>query len=330
MVHKTFLKDQWAERVAQYLPGARVTFVQGDACDTGGDVVIAMIQTLVSRAYPPETFACFGCAITDETHHNAAEAFSRAMWGLCAPRVLGLTATPDRKDGLSRVVGWFAGPIAFRVRRENQDTTVVRVVKYACKAFEEPPPVNRRGDVCFTSVVSRLVENEERTAAIARVVAGLASEGRDVLVLTHRRQHARDLAGTAAAMGVDVGTYLGGDKEAPDTRAIVATYALTSEGFDLPRLDALVLATPASDVEQSCGRVMRGSSTRGAVIVDWVDQWGVCFAQHAKRRALYARSGFTVQGFTVQGSGGQGSGAHGPCAAEERPAAAAAFGFIDD
>lgn len=245
------------------------------------------------------TFVCCSIGgigpVVHNCHHLAAQAFSRSMWGLCAPRVLGLSATPERKDGLARVVTWFAGPVALLVRRENQATTRVKIVRYTCPEFDAPPPVNRRGDVCFTTVVTRLAENAHRTRAVAREAADLAAQGRDVLVLTHRRQHARDLAAAIAALGAVVGTYMGGDKEAPDTRVIVATYALTSEGFDLPRLNALVLATPASDVEQSCGRVMRGSSTRGALIVDWVDQWGVCFAQHAKRRGFYKRSGFSVE-----------------------------------
>ena len=150
--------------------------------------------------------------------------------------------------------------------------------------------------MCFTTVITRLAENPRRTEGLAREAAALAAAGKHVLVLTHRRQHTKDLAAAIAARGAEVGTYVGGDKACPDTRVVVATYALTSEGFDLPRLNALVLATPASDVEQSCGRVMRGSSAAGATIVDWVDQWGVCFSQHAKRRAFYARSGFTVTG----------------------------------
>lgn len=65
LVHKGFLKDQWAERVGQCLPGARVTEIQGDVCDTSGDVVVAMIQTLLSRRPPPETFEPFGLVIAD-------------------------------------------------------------------------------------------------------------------------------------------------------------------------------------------------------------------------------------------------------------------------
>ncbi len=308
VVHTTMLKDQWKERIAQFVPAAKVTEIQGSVCDTTGDFVVAMIQTLVSRAYPASTFAGIGVVIADEAHHVAAPTLSQALFSLNAPRVLGLTATPTRKDGLSRVVEWLLGPIAFLAKRTGQEGTYVRVVPYSCPAFEQPMPTNRRGDVCFVSTITRLVDTADRTHTIARIVADLVlTEDRQVLVLSHRRQHCSDIAEAVRSLGVEAGTYVGGDKHAPDTRVIVATYALTSEGFDMPRLNALVLATPASDVEQSCGRVMRGTSTGGgmqttaaptrpasAIIVDIVDQWGLCHAQHAKRRAFYKRSGFRI------------------------------------
>lgn len=295
LVHKTFLKDQWVERIRMCLPGARIGEIQGDTC-TDGDIIIAMIQTLLSRK-TPAVLGDVHLVVCDECHHVAAPAFSQAMWGLNAPLTLGLTATPRRRDGLQRVMEWFLGPIAFHVRRENQDTTEVEVVRYACPEFEGPPPTNRRGDVCFATMITRLVENPARSRRIADLVARLVHAGRHVLVLSHRRAHCFELVELLKPLvDGDCGSYVGGDKACPDTRVVVATYALTSEGFDLPRLNALVLATPASDVEQSCGRVMRGSSTRGAWIVDVFDQWGPCHAMAAKRRGFYKRSGFSVRG----------------------------------
>jgi hypothetical protein len=324
LVHMANLADQWRERAGQYLPGVRVTEIRGPSFDTSGDIVVATIQTLLSRKYPASAFACFGMVCVDESHHLAARAFSQCMWGLCLRRTLALTATPDRADGLTRLLDWLAGPTALRLRREHQASTAVRVVTWSCPEFAEPPPVNRRGDVCFTSVVTRLTEMPARTAVVAAEAAALARDGRDVLVLSHRRQHCADLAAAITALGAPAATYLGGDKAVPETRVIVSTYALTSEGFDLPRLTALVLATPVSKVEQSCGRVMRGSSASGAVIVDIRDAWGVCFSQHAKRRGFYTRSGFTI-------SAGPGSGPDsGVAGVGEHPTNDEGFGFVDD
>lgn len=294
LVHKSFLKDQWVDRAKSVLPGCSVSVIQGAVCDTTGDITVAMIQTLVSRKFAPDTFDAYGLVIVDEVHHLAATGFSQSMWSQCAPLTLGLSATPRRADGLMRVVEWFCGPIAFFHARDNQHQTIVQVLKYTCPEYANPPPVNRRGDVCYASLMTCLVEDPVRTELVASKASALACAGHHVLVLTHRRQHVQDLAGAIRRHGVDAGTYVGGDKECPDTVVVVATYALTSEGFDVPRLNALVLATPASDVEQACGRVMRGSATAGAVIVDVLDEWSVCWSQHAKRRTFYKKSGFTM------------------------------------
>ena len=300
VVHTSLLADQWAVRVREVLgPGTRVGKIQGGTCDVRDkDIVIAMIQTLVSRKYPPAVFADFGLLIVDEAHHVGATVFSQAMFGLCFPRTLGLTATPDRADGLTRLITWFLGDIAFRLKRQNQTSTRVECLRYTCDAYAGPQPVNRRGDICSTSVITHLVTNAERTEVIARKTCELAAAGRNVLVLSGRCDHCDDLADLLRTMGCDAASYTGRHKQrkvpVPDTQVIVATYSLTSEGFDLPRLDALVMATPRSTVEQSCGRVMRGSSAADAVIVDVVDQWGICIGQHAKRRRYYKDCGFVV------------------------------------
>jgi superfamily II DNA or RNA helicase len=101
-VHTSVLQEQWAQRVAQYLPGARVSYVRGGALDLSGDVVIAMIQTLVSRAYPPSTFDPCGLLLVDECHHVGAEVFSRAMFGLARRSIPVPRAEPSNVVRLSR------------------------------------------------------------------------------------------------------------------------------------------------------------------------------------------------------------------------------------
>lgn len=312
LVHKDFLKQQWIERVAQCLPGARTSVVQGPAADTGGDVVVAMIQTVITRAFPPGFWDPFGLLIVDEAHHVAAECFSRAMAGLSFARVLGLSATPTRKDGLTRLLHWFLGPVAFEARRENATNVAVHVLEYTCERYQGPVPVNRRGDVCFTGLISALVDDADRTRRVAEAAEAQARAGHDVLVLSHRRAHCQALAAELAARGVDAGLYLGGCREVPASKVLVATYALTSEGFDCPRLSALVLATPASDVVQACGRILRGGGASGTpTIVDVLDRWGPCWAQAAKRRAYYRRAGFSVAG-------------------AQQPSSSAAYAFLDE
>jgi hypothetical protein len=160
--------------------------------------------------------------------------------------------------------------------------------------------MNRRGDIDYTGIITKLVQLADRTAFLADEIQKLvATPGRRVLVLSHRRFHAEDIARTLAARGIDAGTYLGGDKTAPDTTVTCATYALASEGYDDPRLNALVLATPSSDVNQACGRILRGSGHADPVIIDVIDKYSFLYSQFVKRNRFYKSTGFVVKG-TVQ------------------------------
>lgn len=297
LVHKDVLRLQWAERIAQFLPKAKVSFIQGTSCDTSGDIVIAMIQTLVSPGRAPVDFSGIGLVVCDESHHIAAETFSTAMRGLCAPYSLGLSATPTRKDGLTRVMHWFLGPAAYTAQRNEMKHVTVEMVKYSCPGYANPPPMTRFGTVNFAAVLTDMADDIQRTAVIVKHVLRLRENtDRIVLVLSHRRDHCTDIA----AQIPGAVAFLGGAKKRKgvvDTShqtapVVCATYALASEGYDDPRLNALVLATPCSDVTQAAGRILRGSSTINPVIVDIQDDFSVAYAQAAKRKSYYRKAGF--------------------------------------
>lgn len=302
LVHKNFLADQFRERIAQHAPDAKVTKIQGDEFDASGDFVIAMVQTLHARKYPPSAFEPFGLLIVDECHHVPAESFCKTMFGLAFPKVLGLSATPTRKDGLTRVMHWFLGPMAFSHSRVGQSNVTVRVRHFSHPSYADPPPMNRRGDIDYTGIITKLVCLEDRTAFIADEIAALvaSSAERRVLVLSHRRQHAEGIARVLTARGIDAATYLGGDKAAPECVVTCATYALASEGYDDPRLNALVLATPSSDVNQACGRILRGSGHADPIVVDVVDRYSFLYSQFVKRDRFYKSTGFVVEGNVVE------------------------------
>lgn len=226
-----------------------------------------------------------------EVHHIGAMAFSSAMFGIACPFILGLSATPDRKDGLSRVMHWFMGPIAFQFGLTGQAHVKVDIMR---TAYDDPVPLNRRGDVCFASMITNLAESPHRTQIIV-AAAKRASVSHDVLVLSHRREHCKVMCKALCAQSVDAAVYLGGDATCPQSKVVVATYALASEGFDCPRLTALVLATPASDVVQACGRIMRGGNVGSkCLIVDVLDDFGIAYAMFAKRKKYYTKVGFAM------------------------------------
>lgn len=296
VVHKSFLADQFRERLKQFLPNARVTTIQGTVCDTSGDFVVAMIQTLISRKYPSSLFACFKLLIFDEAHHVAARVFSQAMFSMNMEYTLGLTATPKRKDGLDRLLHDFLGPMSYIQAQLHRPSAVSVLIKpYFTETYRTPPPRNRRGDVDHVRMISMVSEDNSRTHWIAECLTEYRA--RDILILSHRRQHCQALVEALQATGFDAATYLGGATTVPDTRVVASTFAFVAEGFDEPRFDVLVLATPASDVTQASGRVMRRLHEPDChpLIIDIVDQWSILFSQAAKRKSFYIKSGFHIE-----------------------------------
>jgi Hom_end-associated Hint/Type III restriction enzyme, res subunit len=300
VVHKEFLANQWAERIKEFCPGSTIGRVQCDKLELENDFVIAMIQTMCTREHEPDAFTSIGLVIVDEAHHIGAPAFSQFMFKLCPKYTLGLTATPERKDGLTRLLYWFMGPNFFTVERENQKQVMVVPVNFDCPEYREAPPLSRIGKINLAEVVNRLADNPARNKIILKIVEDLKKENRKILILSDRREHCFWLTEHIEGSGL----YIGGMKEeelaqSEKQQVIVATFTLAHEGLDIPALDTVILSTPHSDVKQAVGRIMR--ETKGKlhdpVIYDFVDNWSVLWAMYNKRLKMYQESGFAIKGY---------------------------------
>ena len=303
LVHKALLMDQWVDRIKSLMPGLRVTVVKGDTCDVSGDIVVVMIQTLVSRGVDAFDWNGVGFVIVDECHHIAAATFSSIMFGLQVKHVLGLSATPTRKDGLTHVLEWIVGPTACVVERRDSKCRVhiVRV------EHDGRVPENKFGKADYVQFINQLVEDTARNEILVRNINVLAerlvSSGR-ILVLTHRREHAKVLARLISKTAVQTSSttittaaqaYVGGMKSVPFARIVVSTFSLCGEGFDLPALKALALTTPTGEITQALGRIMRGSvSAEDAVVLDFMDTCSLGYSLQKKRQRTYASSGCLV------------------------------------
>jgi len=294
IVHKEFLANQWIERIQQFCPGCSVGRVQQDQCDLDHPFVIAMIQTLCMRSHDPSTFESVGLVIVDEAHHVGAPAFSQAMFTMCPRYTLGLTATPDRKDGLTRILYWFLGPCFFAKYRTQSTNVTVHAIRFMHPEFKKPPPVSRIGKVCLATMVNMLVDLPERNSLILSVIRDAMKTHKHILVLSDRRSHCDWLVQKLAP---NAGVYMGGMKQAElDESArkhvVVGTFSLAHEGLDIPTLSAIVFATPHSDVRQAVGRILRVSGPKD--VYDIVDTWNVMNAMYGRRLNIYKAAGFQV------------------------------------
>jgi superfamily II DNA or RNA helicase len=294
IVHKEFLANQWRERINQFCPGATVGIVQGDKCELEHDFVIGMIQTMCQRTHPIGTFDSIGLMIVDEAHHIGAPAFSQFMFKLCPKYTLGLTATPERKDGLTRLLYWFLGPEIYRLERENQDHVKVTRIDFNCKEFRQGIPLNRAGQVSLVEMINVLVDLEERNKIILDIIK--KSKRRKILLLTDRRAHCFALQNEIEGSALYIGGMSEKDLELSSrSNVILATFSQAHEGLDIPSLDTVILATPHSDVKQAVGRILRGGNKNPPLIYDIVDNWSILFGMWKKRLAMYQKSGFDCE-----------------------------------
>ena len=157
VVHKQFLMDQWIERIRQFVPYAEVGKLKQNVADVDDrDIVVGMLQSVAMHEYEPDVFDGFGLVIFDEVHVIPAPVFSRALFRCCTPCTLGLSATPERKDGMSYVIHWFVGPMFMELRLKEKTEVEVRVVQVPCK-FR----INMQNRYAMANVANKLCEDLE-------------------------------------------------------------------------------------------------------------------------------------------------------------------------
>lgn len=298
VVHKEFLANQWEEKIKQFCPNATIGRVQQNKLQTDCDFVIAMLQSLSTREYQPSDFDSIGTMIVDEAHHICAKVFSQSLFKLCPKHIYGLSATPERKDGLTKVLHWFIGPTFFSAFRENQRQVEVFPIKYECPLYNEMPPLQRNGKLSLVNMITELVEHSGRNAMIVKLVRDIYNQGRKLLVLSDRRFHCEFLHNKFSKSS---GLYMGGMKqekldESAEKPIIFATFSQAHEGLDIPALDTVILATPKSDIKQSVGRILRETPGKknDPHIYDIIDNWSILNAMYYKRSKVYRDCGFNV------------------------------------
>jgi superfamily II DNA or RNA helicase len=307
LVHNTFLRDQWIDRIKAFLPKARIGSLQADVVDIQNkDITVAMLQSVALKEYPPGTFERFGLVIVDECHHIASEAFSRAVPKLTCKHMLGLSATPERKDRLMCVINWFLGPMLYKSDAGDKVDEKVKVEVYEFTGDEKYNEIiyNNSGVMFTTLMINKVVEYEPRNTMVAGLIEDLADEeGRQLLVLTDRVGHTKTLFDLLPDHKKDMACILGRDVPAK-TRAewcaskkiLIATYQMCKEGFDVATLNTLVIATPRPDVDQIVGRILRVEKKGRKVdplIIDIVDE--SFRRQFQERLSLYKKRNYTVE-----------------------------------
>ena len=302
LVHTLDLAQQWQDEVHRLL-GLEAGLV-GGGLDAPAPVTVALVQALC-RWEPARLDAFlsgFGLLIQDEAHHVAASTF-RDIVDRCPARYrLGLTATPEREDGLTPLLELYLGRPLLVITHQELVAAGVLALPEVCQVETGFSfPYFDAGD--YAPMMKALVADEDRNDQVVRAVAKEARAGHTCLVLSGRVSHCRALVQLLRASGVQAAALTG--KVPKERRAalldqarrgelpvLVAT-SLADEGLDLPRLSRVFLAFPArarGRTLQRLGRLMRPHPDKGQpVLFDFVDRKvPVLRRQHIHRRRLYA------------------------------------------
>ena len=313
VVDKEFLLDQWAGEMRSLLPGIRIGRFQAAKAEVAPedfDCTICMIQTIVQRQIPESMLRSYGFTIFDECHHLGAKHFSKILSKLQTKHMLGLSATPTRDDGLTKVFEWHLGkPVYWEKKREADETVSVEIMRFASDDIQyTDTPTNFRGEVILARLLTQIVTYQKRNIFIADKLKELILEpSRRILVLSERIGHLEALEvlvkPKATELGRAMGYYIGGMKTATrelaasEAQILWATYAMASEAMNIKTLNCVLMASPRRKIEQSTGRILRQRPEERSVdplILDVVDSHRPFQGQARQRIMYYKKCGYKV------------------------------------
>ena len=286
LVDNVELMLQWAEEVRKHLR-VGCGIIRQDDFDISQPFTVATVQTLMHRQLPEEVRRRWGTVIVDEC--NVVPCMS--LWTLL-PRLynrylIGLTATPDRKDGLGEAIRWIIGPVlAHLERRMEADVHWLALPWTADKAMKSSPsPVEVDGIVMGDQ--GRI----NRLAAAA--VSGLRS-GRRVLMMATLVEHCEKLAEAVNALGAATDLFVGSaSKAALSAPVTIATYKKAAKGLSFePPHTLFIPAGPVSDIRQAVGRALQPQVPHRTMILHPVDMTSVLRKWANNCATYYARCGF--------------------------------------
>jgi superfamily II DNA or RNA helicase len=308
IVHKEFLMNQWIERIAQFLPTAKVGKIQGSVIDIAGkDIVLCMLQSLSMKDYPAECFSEFGFTIIDEVHHISSQTFSCALFKIVTKYMVGLSATLTRKDGTTNVIKMFLGEVIYKGVREERTNVSVNAYHYQSDDEEfSTTLMDWKGNPMYSSMISKLCGWSHRSDFIIQIISKTfeTNPNQQLMVLAHNRSmltYLHDAIKHRNICNGDVGYYVGGMKESAlkdseSKKIIIATYSMAAEALDIKTLTTLVMATPKTDIEQAVGRILRDRHS-APLIIDILDTHGIFMNQWKKRKAYYRKNKYDITEF---------------------------------
>lgn len=270
LVHNTKLLQQWVQQIKRWLPHCTVGIYKGKQRPPhNANVCIASLQTVMRREFKQKDLARFQAVFIDETHHIAAQCFSRALAALQPQYTLGCTATLDRTDRLDGWIEVLVGPLLYQLRREI-DADVWKVEYMHADWID---PLQKWSiDKDYVQALTNLVNLKHRTRVIAKVINKLVKEGRQLICIASRQKMCIDVYNLLRSAGISAGIMTTDltTKNAIDEQVLIGTNGMLGEGFDDSKRNTVVLMTPFKGIERVPEKVSKSKKRGGSQLIQIV------------------------------------------------------------
>lgn len=310
LVHRTELLKQWQERLRTFLnlEKSDLGAIGAGKRKPSNKIDIAVMQSLTRKGEISDLIEQYGHIVVDECHHLSAVSFDQLLRRAKARYVLGLTATPIRRDGQHPIIFMQCGPIRHEASRPESAPRALSVIPRLLATPLSSDPV-----MGIQDVFRQLADNVERSQRIVEDVLHAYRAGRSIIVLTERTEHLDKLemalTGQIENLFVLHGRMPRKQRavllealealpiDAP--RILLATGRLVGEGFDHPPLDTLMLAMPVSwkgTLQQYAGRLHREHASKSDVLIyDYVDTGNPALERMWEKR----QRGYRAMGYQI-------------------------------
>lgn len=281
IVNKNMLLDQWISRFVDYFGYKKsdIGFLGKSQNRLNGNIDIATMQSLNNI---PELVENYTQVIVDECHHIPALTFEQIVKNFKGMYILGLSATPNRKDELDPILYQQLGNISYEYKKPKTHTNRLLVIKTEFTSSADN----------YAAIINELVSNEDRNRQIVKTIK--ENIDRKILLLSDRIEHLNLLENILKEEKIDFVSVHGSQnkkeqvenmQKVKTSSLILATSSFFGEGIDFPHLNTIIFATPISfygRLIQYLGRIGRGNQE--CLAIDFLDSKNAMLNSTYKKR----------------------------------------------
>lgn len=292
-IHRIVLIKQWIESIEKVLPGLKIQVCDSSNAPEPEYDMYIMNMLNVGKIIPSQyENAGINTLIIDEAHICCAETMSKCLLYICPDYLIALTATPNRKDGLDKVLDVYFGENRI-IRKIKRPHNVIKIQTN----FEIEAKTNKQGKLDWNSVINSQSINDERNEFICDILQYYSDK--TWIVLCKRVTHVKILRDKLQRRGENICTLVGNEQSYdPNARILVGTFSKCGVGFDKADLNAMMLASDIVDFEQIHGRVFRRVDNI-PLFIDIVDSFKSLTNHWYERKKLYEEMGGTIYNYKI-------------------------------